>query len=152
MDLRPELLPPSVPVARVEQLAREIRWVERLLCDADRSAAEGAVAAFAEATGHDCTAADFLGYAGSRTLEEFALEAARPAYPRVPDVTREELVEVVRRILAGDTEAEYYLRLFTANVAHPAALNLIFHPPYELADASAEQIVDAALAHRPIAL
>ena len=113
------------------------------------------MAAFAEATGHDYEAADFLGYAGSRTLEEFALEAARPAYPRVPDATREELVEVVRRILAGDTDAEYYLRLFTATVAHPAASNLIFHPPCELADAdaSAEQIVDAALAYRrPIAL
>ncbi|WP_405836525.1 hypothetical protein [Streptomyces sp. NBC_01518] len=52
MDIRPELLPPSVPVARVEQLAREIRRIEHLLYDTDRSAAEGAVAAFAEATGH----------------------------------------------------------------------------------------------------
>ncbi|WOX16919.1 hypothetical protein [Streptomyces sp. N50] len=76
----------------------------------------------------------------------------------MPDATREELAEVVRRILAGDTDAEYYLRLFTANVAHPAASDLIFHPPCELADAdadadaSAERIVDAALAYRPIAL
>ncbi|WP_158713380.1 hypothetical protein [Streptomyces sp. NRRL F-525] len=28
MDLRPELVPPSVPVVRVEQLAREIRRIE----------------------------------------------------------------------------------------------------------------------------
>jgi len=110
------------------------------------------VAAFAEATGHDCSAADFLGYAGSRTLEEFALEAARPAYPRVPDVTRDELVEVVRRILSGGADAEYYLLLFTTNVTRPAASDLIFHPPSDLADASAEQIVDAAPAHSPIAL
>ncbi|WP_328685342.1 hypothetical protein [Streptomyces sp. NBC_00343] len=152
MDLRPELLPPSVPLARVEQLGREIDRVETLLCGADRVAAEEAVAAFAEATGHDCPAASFLGCAGSRTREEFALEAARPAYPRVPDVTRDELVEVVRRILAADTDAEYHLRLFTANVTRPAASDLIFHPPSDLANASAEQIVDAAPAHRPIAL
>jgi hypothetical protein len=138
-------------MARVEQLSREMERIETLLYGADRAAAEEAVAAFAEATGHDCSAADFLGYAGSRTLEEFALEAARPAYPHAPDVTRDELVEVVRRILDDDPDAEYYLRLFTTNVAHPAASDLIFHPPSDLADASAEQIVDAALAHRPIA-
>ena len=33
----------------------------------------------------------------------------------------------------------------------PAASGLIFHPP-KLQDATAEQIVDAALAYRPIAL
>lgn len=70
----------------------------------------------------------------------------------MPDVTRDELVEAVRRILAGDTDAEYYFRLFTTNVAHPAASDPIFHPPSDLADVSAEQIVDAALAYRPIAL
>ncbi|MFD4557403.1 hypothetical protein ACFWP5_24305 [Streptomyces sp. NPDC058469] len=69
----------------------------------------------------------------------------------MPDVTRDELVEVVRRILDDDPDAEDYLRLFTTNVAHPAASDLIIHPPSDLADASAEQIVDAALAHRPIA-
>ncbi|MEV6538022.1 hypothetical protein [Streptomyces sp. NPDC051665] len=152
MDLRPELRPPSVSRARVEELSREIERIETLLYGADRAAAEEAVAAFAEATGHDCSAADFLGYAGSRTREGFALEAARPAYPRVPDVARDELVEVVRRILAGDTDAEYYLRLFTTNVTHPAASDLIFHPPSDLAEASAGQIVDAALANRPLAL
>ncbi|WP_416958130.1 hypothetical protein [Streptomyces sp. Agncl-13] len=78
----------------------------------------------------------------------------------MPDVTRDELVEVVevvevvRRILSGGADAEYYLRLFlfTTNVPRPAASDLIFHPPSDLADASAEQIVDAAPAHRPIAL
>jgi hypothetical protein len=54
--------------------------------------------------------------------------------------------------LDDDADTECYLRLFTANVAHPAASDLIFHPPSGLVDASAEQIVDAALAHRPIAL
>ncbi|WP_405969916.1 hypothetical protein OG496_06125 [Streptomyces sp. NBC_00988] len=84
MDLRPELLPPSVSRARVEELSREIDRIETLFHGADRGAAEEAVAAFAEATGHDCSAADFLGSAGARTREVFALEAVRPACPRVP--------------------------------------------------------------------
>ncbi len=141
-----------MPVARVEELSRATEGIEHLLYGADRAAAEAAVAAFGEATGHDYAVSDFLGHAGARTLEEFAVEAARPACPRVPDVTRDELVAVVRRILADDADTEYYLRLFTTNVAHPAASDLIFHPPSGLADASAEQIVDAAPAHRPIAL
>ena len=44
------------------------------------------------------------------------------------------------------------LLLLRANTPHPHAGNLIFHPPVELAVASAEAIVDAALAYRPIAL
>ncbi|WP_327406271.1 hypothetical protein OG194_43695 [Streptomyces sp. NBC_01288] len=53
------------------------------------------------------------------------MKAARPAYPRVPDITRDELVEAVRRVLAGATGTEYYLQLFTTNVARPAASDLI---------------------------
>jgi hypothetical protein len=80
------------------------------------------------------------------------LEAARPVRPRLPDITREELVEIVRRVLEGGPEEDHYLRLFETNVAHPGASGLIFHPPAGLEGASPEQIVDAAMAHRPIAL
>ena len=61
----------------------------------------------------------------------------------MPDITRAELVEAVRRFLAGDTDTEQYFRLFTTNVAHPALSDLIFHPSSDFADVSAEQIVDA---------
>jgi Colicin immunity protein / pyocin immunity protein len=39
-----------------------------------------------------------------------------------------------------------------ANVSHPQVSDLIFYPPAELRDASAEQIVDEVLEYRPIAL
>jgi hypothetical protein len=73
-------------------------------------------------------------------------------HPRVPGITRDELAEIVRRLQAADPETDYYLRLLEANVAHPGVSDLIYHPPAELRQASAEQIVDTALSYRPIAL
>ncbi|WP_406267428.1 bacteriocin immunity protein [Actinacidiphila glaucinigra] len=143
MDLRPELLPPPVSPERLAELAREIELIEDLAGSGER--AEQAVTAFNERTGHD--------YA-SRGLEEFARETARPARPRVADVTREELAEIVRRVItdpAGE-DTDYYLLFFECNTPHPRACGLIFHPPAGLEDASPERIVEAALAYRPIAL
>ncbi|NUR64831.1 MAG: hypothetical protein HOQ47_03640 [Streptomyces sp.] len=82
----------------------------------DEEAADAAIAVFNEDTGHACSRYDFLSYVGSRSAEEFARAAARPAYPRVPGITRDELVEIVRAALETG------------------------------------QVVDAALAYRPIAL
>ncbi|MCC5477986.1 hypothetical protein [Streptomyces barringtoniae] len=85
----------------------------------------------------------------SRDLEQFALEAARPAWPRVPDVTRDELIELVRRVragqAAGDPGADYHLLVLEVNVAHPRPFGVIEQ------DAPPERIVDELLAHRPIA-
>ncbi|WP_326573084.1 bacteriocin immunity protein [Actinacidiphila glaucinigra] len=152
MDLRPELLPPPVSPERLAEVAREIERIEDLVGAGEP--AKKAVAAFDERTGHDYLLSDFAWYGASRNLEEFAREAARPARPRVADITREELVEIVRRVEddpAGE-DTDYYLLLFDCNTPHPRASGLLFHPPAGLEDASAEQIVDAALAYRPIAL
>ncbi|MFD9216874.1 hypothetical protein ACFVY9_28030 [Streptomyces sp. NPDC059544] len=101
-------------------------------------------------TGHDYRALDFAEYDAGRSLEEFAREAARPAWPRVPDITRVELAEIVRRVLAADPESDYYLLLLEANVLRPGVSGVIFSPLFQ--DASAEEIVDEALKYRPIAL
>ncbi|WP_351234572.1 hypothetical protein [Streptomyces sp. NPDC002133] len=151
MDLRPELLPPPVSRQRLDELSCEIDRITDLL--AVRSgAADEAIRAFNAMTGHDYVAFDFAHYHGSRSVEEFAKEAARPARPRVADITRDDLVEIVRRILAASSESDYYLCLLEANVLHPGVSGLIFHPPEDLQDASAEEIVDEALRYRPIAL
>lgn len=76
-------------------------------------------------------------------------------YPRVPDITRDELAEIVRRILdceRSEEEQDHYVLVFETNVIRPGALDLIFYPPDGLEDATPEQIVDAAQAYRPIAL
>ncbi|MGW7208429.1 hypothetical protein [Streptomyces sp. NPDC054837] len=151
MDLRPELLPPPVSRQRLDELCAEVERIADLLATRPEVAGE-AIAAFNTMTGHDYGALDFAEYDGSRSLEEFAREAARPARPRVADITRDELVEIVRRLLTAAPESTYYRRLLEANVPHSGVSDLVFHPSDDLQGASAEEIVDEALAYRPIAL
>ncbi|MDQ0605827.1 hypothetical protein QF037_010260 [Streptomyces canus] len=151
MDLRPELLPPPVSRQRLDELCAEVERIAGLLETRPEVAGE-AIAAFNAMTGHDYVALDFAEYDASRSLEEFAREAARPARPRVADITRDELVEIVRRLLTAAPESNYYRRLLEANVSHPRVSDLVFHPSDDLQGASAQQIVDEALAYRPIAL
>ncbi|WP_229864811.1 bacteriocin immunity protein [Streptomyces spinoverrucosus] len=150
MDLRSELRPPPVDQEQLDEICSEIERISDLI--ARGGPADDAVAAFNQKTGHEYTILDFAEYYGWRSLEDFTREAARPAWPKVPDITRDELVEIVRRILANDPEARFYLRLFEVNVPHPRAADLIFHPPAELQDAPAETVTDAALSYRAISL
>ncbi|WP_424893214.1 hypothetical protein [Streptomyces sp. XH2] len=151
MDLRPELVPPPVSRQRLDETAREIDRTADLVTTSPADADE-AVRAFNEKTGHACTAFDFATYHGSRSREEFARDAARPAPPRVADVTRDELVEVVRRITAAGPDADCYLTLLEANVPHPRVGDLLFADAGRGREASPEEIVDEALAYRGIAL
>ncbi|MEO3783954.1 hypothetical protein ABGB12_11515 [Actinocorallia sp. B10E7] len=150
MDLRPELLPPPANEQRLQAISREIERICDLIQHGEPT--DEAITLFNQSTGHHYGLQDFAEYQGSRDLADFALEAARPTHPRVPDITRHELVEIVNRILAVDPETDYYLRLLEANLAYPNISGLIFHPPAELQDASAEQIIDIALSYHPIAL
>jgi hypothetical protein len=155
MELRPELLPPPVTPERINALSLEIERIcgllDRRLPDAGEAAS--AISDFNAMTGHAYVAYDFAAYYASRNLEEFALEAARPAWPRVPDITRAELVEVTQRILdePADPDCPYYLLILRANVPHPAITNLIFRPAAGT-EPTAEEIIDKALSYRPITL
>jgi hypothetical protein len=150
MRLRPELCPPAVGPQRIAELATAIETIARLLERGDP--ADAAIAAFNAETGHHYAAEDFLSYGSSRHVDDFAIEAARPASPKVADVTRDELIEIVSRIQAVDHDTGYCVRLLEADVLHPGVEDLIFHPPPDLVDASPETIVDTALRYRPIAL
>src|SRR3954447_20634662 len=99
MDLRPELLPPPVDQQYLRRLGQEIDRISALLA-AGRPADE-TIAAFNERTGHRYHAVDFAEYSGWRDLADFAMEAARPAHPRVPEITRDELIEIVNRIMGS---------------------------------------------------
>ncbi|MGW7524395.1 hypothetical protein [Streptomyces sp. NPDC054783] len=149
MELRRELLPPPVSAERLAELGAEIERTEALLRE-DEEAGRRAVDAFNAATRHSYGPFAFLEWWASRDLERFALEAARPAWPRVPDITRDELIELVRRVRAGyatgDPDADHYLLVVEVNVAHPRPFGVIEQ------DAPPERIVDELLAHRPIAL
>ena len=119
----------------------------------DAGQAASAIADFNAMTGHAYVAHSFAEYYESRNLEDFALEAARPAWPRVPGITLDELVEVTQRILdaPASPDCPYYLLILEANVPHPAVTGLIFWPAAGTEPTAAE-IIDEALSHRPIAL
>ncbi len=67
-------------------------------------------------------------------------------------MTREQLIELVQRIVAVDgteEEIERMLDIFESQVPYPGAFDLIYWDDRNL---SAEKIVDEALSHKPITL
>ena len=72
----------------------------------------------------------FADFGGAESIQEFAERAALGPAPRVRDIEPAELAEVVQLICdgAGNASSRYYLDLFTRNVTHPAASDLIYHP------------------------
>jgi Colicin immunity protein / pyocin immunity protein len=74
-------------------------------------------------------------------------------------LTRDELIGLVERIMrvetADEDDEDRLVDLFEESVVHPAASDLIFHPARYFGEGhepSAEEVVDAALAYRPIEL
>ncbi|WP_285558762.1 hypothetical protein [Actinoplanes regularis] len=113
--------------------------------------ATAAIETLNETTDHSFGVDDFHYHCGAPDRKELVEWACAPPPVRLPDVTRDELVEIVRRILADPTD-DWSIAAFDLNTVMPGASGLIFHPPSELKDATAEAIVDAVLAYRPIAL
>jgi hypothetical protein len=113
--------------------------------------ATAAIQTLNETTGHSFGLDDLRYHCGAPDREELVERACVPSPVRLRDVTREQLVEIVRHILADPTD-DWYIAAFERNTVMPGASDLIFYPPPELRDATAEEIVDAALAYRPIAL
>ena len=74
-------------------------------------------------------------------------------------MTRDELIDLVRRIMAaeGETEegADALIARFEANVPRPDASDLSFWPEHaigERRELTPEEVVDIALSHKPIQL
>jgi hypothetical protein len=69
-------------------------------------------------------------------------------------MSRDELVELVRRIMAGGggsrEEADRLVAVFVESVPHPEADGLIFYPDqYFDHEPTAEEVVELALSYRP---
>lgn len=128
MDLRPELTPPPLPAGRLDQIMDSIEKIQHQLESGDN--ANDQIQAFNSSTGRTFNELMFLNYWRSMDLEDFARMAARPAPHPVDDITAEELVEIVRRAMpkTGNSDYEYYMEIFDANVPMPKASNLIFYP------------------------
>lgn len=68
------------------------------------------------------------------------------------DMSRDELIRLVERIMAGEGDQEQHgelIDLLEDNVMHPRVTDLIYHSDVEL---SAEEIVDEALRYKPFEL
>lgn len=158
-DLRPELLP----------LKHDAQWIERLATlaaqiDGARPGEwEDHLPEFNRLAGTQLEFHDFQGIYGAEEHIEWVRRMVNGKSVRpVADVTREELIEVVRRAMPqnGHPDAEAYLAIFDANVSRPKASNLIFYPadydpdtntwgggrPMGEYDPTPEEIVDSALA------
>jgi hypothetical protein len=88
-------------------------------------------------------------YSGDLPLEQVAVRLSLYE-PVKRKLTREELIEAVRRIMEveGDEgELDELLDVVQANVPHPAVADLIYWPP-EGKDLTPEEVVDQALAYR----
>ncbi|MFF4893583.1 hypothetical protein [Micromonospora chersina] len=149
MELRDALRRRPVTPERRVAIGEAILQIEELV---DRGEdATAAIETLNETTGHSFGLDDFHNHCGAPDREQLVEWACAPPPVRLPEVTRDELVEIVRRILARPTD-DWYIAAFERNTVMPGASDLIFYPPPELRDATAEEIVDAALAYRPIAL
>jgi hypothetical protein len=155
-------MPPALDEAKVRHLAE----LASRLDGAYPGLWEDDLAEFNRVAGTPFSIEDFQGIYGAEEHEDWVRRvlvsnAVRP----VPDVTRAELAEIIRRAMVQDTfpDNEAYMAIFDANVPLPGASNLIFYPsdydpatntwgggrPISEYDPSPEQIVEWALAPAP---
>ncbi len=152
-------MPPTLEEAKVRRLARLAARID----GANPGLWEDDLSEFNRVAGTSLPFEDFQGLYGAEAYEVWVRrilvgQAVRP----VADVTRSELVEVVRRAMPRNGHAEYeaYMAVFDANVPLAGASNLLFYPlDYDAAtntwgggrpigeyDPTPEQVVEWALA------
>ena len=126
MELRPELMPPTLDEALVARLAK-------LAAQLDGDPDEDKRAEFNRLAGTDVPMQEFQGIYGGEKHEDYV---RRVLYRRLIKpalgVTREELAEVVRRAMPQNEfidQHEAFMAIFEANVPLEGASNLIFYPP-----------------------
>jgi len=160
MELRPELMPPVLDETLVARLAKLAAGLD----GARPGQWEDDLAEFNRLAGTSIPFEEFQGIYGGEDHEDYVRRVLfyRLIKP-VPDVTRAELAEVVRRAMPTNEffdQHEAYMAVFDANVPLEGASNLIFYPPdYNRAtntwgegrsigeyDPTPEQIVEWALA------
>ncbi len=103
-------------------------------------------------TGREYAPSYFRDYWTFMSIDDFVIEACSPIPKRILDITKEELIEIVRRAKDCETygqNSNFYTQLFEANVVMPEASNLIFWSKEQL---TPEQVVKIALSYKPIVL
>lgn len=158
MELRPQLEPPKID----EQLAARLAELAANIDGARPGEWDEWMAEFNRLANTSIPFEHFQGiYGGEEHIEWVRRVLNDQLTEPVDDITRDELIEIVRRALPqnGYSDAEAYMAVFDKHVPRSGASNLIFYPPdYDGAtntwgggrtmgeyDPTPEQIVDWAL-------
>ncbi|MFF5233531.1 hypothetical protein [Dactylosporangium sp. NPDC000521] len=109
MELRDALVRRTVTPEQRVAITEAILRIEELV---DRGIdATAALAILNETTGHSFGFDDFRYHCGAPDREELIERACAPPQVRLPNVTRDDLVEIVRRILADPTD-DWHIEAF----------------------------------------
>ncbi|MBD9606480.1 hypothetical protein [Pseudomonas sp. PDM08] len=150
MEIRHDLMPPVLDeslVSRLTKLAEEI----------DCGQPEQTQSQLTEFNREAMTALEFIdfqGIYGGQTHDTWVRKVlAKPYERRVADVTKQELVELVRRVMEGDGadhEVEFWLSMLEINIPNERISDLIFWPDEYFDDVnysqelSPEQVIEIA--------
>ncbi len=129
MELRPELLPPKLDQALMLRLSE---LADRLDGPSDEQD-EADLVEFNQLAGTSLSADEFQGIYEAMSHKDWVrcLLWSEQIEP-VPDVTRDELIEVIRRAKPEGgyfDEHEAYMMIFDTNVVRESASALLFYPP-----------------------
>jgi hypothetical protein len=159
MELGPELMPPPISPSRRDEIGRRIHEIEHQLSMGRN--ANGLINKFNVLAGRHYDEHTFRHYWRAISFDDFVNQSSRPTPQQIKDVTREELVEVVRRMMNGENaDSRFYMEIFAANIRFSRASNLMFSPldyeeetdtwvggrPIGEYDPTPEEIVNQALA------
>ena len=158
MGLRPDLMPPSLDeslVARLTELSEQIDC-------GHREQTREQLAAFNRQAMTELEFIDFQGIYGGQDHDTWVRKVlATPFERRVADVTKQELVELARRVMEGvgaDHEVEFWLSMLAINIPNERVSDLIFWPNEYFNDInysqrlSPEQVIEIALNDRDAVL
>ena len=150
MNLRPELMPPALDPALVARLAHLAATIDGARPGED----EDALAEFNRLAGTSIPFDQFQGIYGGDGHEDYVRRVLyRQSLSPDPTLTRQEMAEIVSRIMTSAEGRDFYLELFQVNCRHPSGTDLLFWPDLvpELPrgrDPSAKEIADLALQGR----
>jgi hypothetical protein len=125
MDLRPELMPPTLDeslVARLAELASAIDGATSGMWEDD-------LTEFNRLAGTTISFEEFQGICGGEEHVDYVRRVLyRQRLAPDPTLSQEEMAEIVSRVIAGGDHRDFYLELFTVNCSHPAGSDLIYWP------------------------
>jgi hypothetical protein len=125
MELRAELMPPTLDKVLIDRLSR----LAARLDGAQPGQWEEDLTEFNQLAGMDVPREDFQGIYKAEDHQDWVRRLIyRRSLKPSPELTRAEMVEIVSRVLASRDDRDFYLELFLVNCKHPSRSDLIFWP------------------------